>query len=267
MTVLRRRCGALRWSAAFAVAASTGGCATLLGEPAPPPSAAEIAAARSELVGLPASEVAERQVASVVEQIAAAASAIEPGLRWSRAEDRALGPCYGPYEHTGGRRVVLPRYRADGSLPQAAWPGFQETARVLAASVGATDMLPAAASSPEARHLRGAGCGGLGQQHPAVGVLRRPVRDHHRDRGLPPARAAGRLSIRRPARDQGRSSSPENRRISGPGKPGWRVADRPGSVPRRPFMEQGSCRIENVSLRREFGERRRSASVATARSR
>ncbi|MGW4325023.1 LppA family lipoprotein [Nocardia sp. NPDC004573] len=155
MTVLRRRRGVLRWSAAFAVAAATGGCATLLGEPAPPPSAAEIAAARSELAGLPVSEVAERQVASVVEQIAAAASAIEPGLRWSRAENRALGPCYGPYEHTGGRRVVLPRYRADGSLPQAAWPGFQETARVLAASVGATDMLPAA-SSPD-RHVTFAG--------------------------------------------------------------------------------------------------------------
>lgn len=152
MTVLRWPRGALRWSAVLAVAASTGGCATLLGEPVPPPSAEEIAAAAAELAGLPSSEAAERDVESVVERITAAASAIEPGLRWSRSEDRALGSCYGPYEHTGGRRVVLPRHRAEGSLPPDAWPGFQETARVLAWSVGATDMLPAADSSPD-RHV------------------------------------------------------------------------------------------------------------------
>ncbi|MFD8250346.1 LppA family lipoprotein [Nocardia sp. NPDC059691] len=140
---------ALRWSAVLAVAAWTGGCATLLGEPAPPPSPEEIAAAAAELAGLPASEVAEQRMASVVEEIANAASAIEPALRWIRSEDRAVGPCYGPYAHTGGRRVVLPRYRADGSLPAGAWPGFQETARALAASVGATDMLSSAASSPD----------------------------------------------------------------------------------------------------------------------
>ncbi|WP_063022706.1 LppA family lipoprotein [Nocardia niwae] len=156
MTVPRWPRAALCCSAALAVAVSTGGCATLLGEPAPPPSAEEITAAATVLAGLPSSEVAEQQVASVAERIAAAASAIEPGLRWSRSEDRALGPCYGPYEHTGGRRVVLPRHRAEGSLPQEAWPGFQETARALAAAVGATDMLPAAASSPD-RHVGFAG--------------------------------------------------------------------------------------------------------------
>jgi hypothetical protein len=159
MTGLRWSAVALRWSAALAVVVSTGGCATLLCEPAPPPSAEEIATATAELAALPSSEVAEQQVAAVVEQIAAAASAIEPALRWSRAEERALGPCYGPYEHTGGRRVVLPRYRADGSLPEGAWPGFQETARALAASVGATDMLPGDSSSPD-RHVTFEGADG-----------------------------------------------------------------------------------------------------------
>ncbi|WP_435590734.1 LppA family lipoprotein [Nocardia sp. bgisy118] len=150
MTGPRRPTAALRRLAALAVVVlTTGGCATLLGEPAPPPSADEIAAATAELTDLPSSEVAERQLTAVVDQIAAAASAIAPALRWSRTEDRALGPCYGPYEHTGGRRVVLPHYRADGSLPNGAWPGFQETARALAASVGATDMLPGADSSPD----------------------------------------------------------------------------------------------------------------------
>ncbi|MEU5761381.1 LppA family lipoprotein [Nocardia sp. NPDC047648] len=159
MTGRRGPAAALRWSAALAVVVSTGGCATLLGEPAPPPSAEEIATATAELAALPASEVAERQVAAVVEQIAAAASAIEPALRWTRSEERALGPCYGPYEHTGGRRVVLPRYRADGSLPEEAWAGFQETARELAASVGATDMLPGGSSSPD-RHVTFEGADG-----------------------------------------------------------------------------------------------------------
>ncbi|TQM26523.1 LppA family lipoprotein [Nocardia bhagyanarayanae] len=149
----RRQPAALRSIAALAVAClTTGGCATLLGDPAPPPSADEIAAVTAELTELPSSEVAEQQVASVVEQIAAAAAALEPALRWSRIDDRAIGPCYGPYAHTGGRRVVLPRYRTDGSLPAAAWPGFQETARALAASVGATDMLPGGSSSPD-RHV------------------------------------------------------------------------------------------------------------------
>ncbi|WP_169810471.1 LppA family lipoprotein [Nocardia arthritidis] len=159
MTGLRRPAAALRWSAALAVAVSTGGCATLLGEPAPPPSPEEIAAATAELAGLPSSETAEHQVAAVVEQIAAAASAIEPALRWTRSEERALGPCYGLYEHTGGRRVVLPRYRADGSLPEGAWPGFQETARAPAASVGATDVLPGGGSSPD-RHVTFEGADG-----------------------------------------------------------------------------------------------------------
>lgn len=153
MTGLRWPLAALRWPAVFAVAALAGsGCATLLGEPVPPPSADEIAAVTAELTDLPPSEVVEQELASVVEQIAAAASAIQPALRWSRSEDRALGPCYGPYAHTSGRRVVLPRYRADGGLPEGAWPRFQETARVLAASVGATDMLPGNNSSPD-RHV------------------------------------------------------------------------------------------------------------------
>ncbi|WP_280315312.1 LppA family lipoprotein [Nocardia abscessus] len=153
MTGSRRPLVVLRRPAVLVVAALTAsGCATLLGEPAPPPSAEEIAAATAELADLPSSEVAEQQMASVVERIAAAASAIEPALRWSRSEDRALGPCYGPYAHTGGRRVVLPRYRADGSVAEEAWPGFQETARALAASAGATDMLPGSSSSPD-RHV------------------------------------------------------------------------------------------------------------------
>lgn len=159
MTGLRWPTAALRWSVAVAVAASTCGCATLLGEQGPPPSADEIAAAAAELTGLPSSEAAERQLAAVIDQIAAAASAIEPELRWGRNGDRAFGPCYGPYEHTGGRRVVLPRYRADASLPEGAWPGFQETARVLAASVGATDVLPSGASSPD-RHVTFEGADG-----------------------------------------------------------------------------------------------------------
>lgn len=159
MTGLRRSAAALRWSAALAVVISTGGCATLLGEPAPPPSAEEIATATAELAALPSSEEAEQQVAAVVERIVAAASAIGPALRWTRGEERTLGPCYGPYEHTGGRRVVLPRYRADGSLPEGAWPGFQETARDLAASVDATDMLPGGSSSPD-RHVTFEGADG-----------------------------------------------------------------------------------------------------------
>ncbi|WP_162272696.1 LppA family lipoprotein [Nocardia lijiangensis] len=160
MTGPRRRPAAVHRCAALAVVALTiGGCATLLGEPAPPPSADEIAATTAELTDLPSSEAAERQIASVVDQIAAAASAIDPALRWSRSEDRALGPCYGPYAHTGGRRVVLPRYHADGSLPEGAWPGFQETARALAASAGATDMLPGGNSSPD-RHVTFEGADG-----------------------------------------------------------------------------------------------------------
>ncbi|MGW5220374.1 LppA family lipoprotein [Nocardia sp. NPDC004085] len=159
MTGPRWPTAALRWCVAVAVAASAGGCATLLGEQAPPPSAEEIAAATTELTGLPSSEAAERQMAAVVDRVAAAASAIEPGLRWSRTGDRALGPCYGPYEHTGGRRVVLPRYYADASLPAGAWLGFQETARTLAASVGATDVLPGGSSSPD-RHVTFEGADG-----------------------------------------------------------------------------------------------------------
>ncbi|WP_431950478.1 LppA family lipoprotein [Nocardia lijiangensis] len=160
MTGPRRRPAAVRLHAALVVVAlTTGGCATLLGEPAPPPSADEIAAATAELTDFPSSESAERQVSSVVDQIAAAASAIDPALHWSRSEDRALGPCYGPYAHTGGRRVVLPRYHADGSLPEGAWPGFQEAARALAASAGATDVLPGGNSSPD-RHVTFEGADG-----------------------------------------------------------------------------------------------------------
>ncbi|MEV0029715.1 LppA family lipoprotein [Nocardia sp. NPDC050793] len=172
MTGPRRPTVAVRWPAVIAVAVlTTGGCATLLGEPAPPPSPAEIAAATAELTDLPSSEETERQVAAVVDRIAAAASAIDPALRWSRTEDRAFGPCYGPYEHTGGRRVVLPRYRADGTLPEGTWPGFQETARALAASVGATDMLPGDSASPDRHVTFEGGDGGKWDNNTELSIL------------------------------------------------------------------------------------------------
>lgn len=134
------------------------GCATLLGYPADPPSEEEIAAVAAEIAALPNSAESELTMRAVVEQVAAAASAIAPDLRWSWSGERKEGPCAGLYATTGGIGVTLPRYVAEGSVAESEWPGLQETARGLAATVDAVDMLPG--SNPPHHHVNFESFGG-----------------------------------------------------------------------------------------------------------
>ncbi|MBF6267611.1 LppA family lipoprotein [Nocardia farcinica] len=152
--------GRLRRALAVAVVvAAVPGCATLFGDPPPPPSPEQIARAADEVAALPRAAEAEQSLRTAVEHIAAAAAAHNPALRWSWSGERAEGPCHGPYASVGGLRVVLPRYLAEGSIPASAWPEFRRVAHEIAAAAGAVDLRPDT-STPPHYHLDADGTDG-----------------------------------------------------------------------------------------------------------
>ncbi len=134
--------------AVSAVASVSSACATLLGFE-DPPSPEQIESAAAELATLPSLTASEEALRTVVEQIVAAASAVAPQLRWSRHGDRDQGPCSGPFEQAGGVLVQLPEHRAECTLPDAEWPAFQQTARELAAEIGARTVQRGFREPPE----------------------------------------------------------------------------------------------------------------------
>lgn len=143
-----------------AVAWLVAGCTILLEDPLPPPSPEEIAALTEKLTALPRSEESARLLRTAVIRIAEAASAIQPGLVWAWDESRGgPGPCHDDYAHTGGVMVVLPPYRADGTFPPSAWPGFRAAAGALAAEAGAVTARPDT-STPDAPHAHFEGADG-----------------------------------------------------------------------------------------------------------
>ncbi|MGN2639365.1 LppA family lipoprotein [Nocardia takedensis] len=152
--------GRLRTAAALAcLSFGASGCATLLGYPPSPPSAEDIARTSEKMAALPRAAQAEIQVRAAVEQIAAAASAITPELRWTWSGDRVEAACAGTYGSAGGIGIGLPRLLAEGSVPADAWPAFQDTARDIARTVGADDMSPGA--NPPHYHVGFEGSGDL----------------------------------------------------------------------------------------------------------
>lgn len=140
----------IRTIALLVAACSVSGCATLLGYPADPPSPAEYDAAAAELAALPRSAESERALLDAVERIAAAATALAPWLAWSPDPERprVAGGCTGVYGPTGGVNVGLAHRVAPGTIPPDRWFELQQTARDLAAALGADDMRPGTGTPP-----------------------------------------------------------------------------------------------------------------------
>ncbi|MFC8531306.1 LppA family lipoprotein [Nocardia sp. NPDC057227] len=140
----------IRIAALLAAACSVSGCATLLGYPPDPPSPAEYDAAAAEVAALPRSGESERALLDAVERIAAAATALAPGLEWRSDPERPRveGGCGGVYGPTGGVNVGLANRIAAGTIPADRWFELQQTARELAAAVGADDMRPGSGTPP-----------------------------------------------------------------------------------------------------------------------
>ncbi|WP_054814264.1 LppA family lipoprotein [Nocardia arizonensis] len=105
-----------------------------------PTGAAETARAAEVLRARPTMETSIEQVRSVVEQIAAAGSRIDTRLVFDYVGYSSSPDCAAPFDRTRGRNHILRNYYADVPVPEASWNEFLERARVLAATVGATEV-------------------------------------------------------------------------------------------------------------------------------
>lgn len=100
----------------------------------------EISAAEERMRSWPSLEKTEGVVATVVQQIADAAAAIAPTLRWESVDARSQGGCRVPYAKTAGVSVFLPDMVSDTPIPDADWPAVLQVARRIAAENGITEI-------------------------------------------------------------------------------------------------------------------------------
>lgn len=115
-----------------------------------PTGAAETARAAETLRARPTMETSIEQVRSVVEQIAAAGSRIDTRLVFDYVGYGSSPDCAAPFDRTKGRNHILRDYSADAPVPEGSWNEFLESARVLAATVGATEVRVMANAPAEA---------------------------------------------------------------------------------------------------------------------
>ncbi|MTE14145.1 LppA family lipoprotein [Nocardia aurantiaca] len=110
---------------------------------------AETAQAQQVLLSRPTFEDTHARVTKAVEDLAAYASSLVPGMTWHWTDkDRQPSACAAPYDQTAGRDFSLPNYVTEGGdpthggIPDAVWPQVREKARQLAADLGATQTDP-----------------------------------------------------------------------------------------------------------------------------
>ncbi|MBF6062823.1 hypothetical protein IU500_13420 [Nocardia terpenica] len=98
----------------------------------------ETAEAAQKLLQRPSLEEATAQMQSIVEQIAAVASDLIPGMKWEWVDERSRHDCPKPYDQTDGQAMSLPNYWARNTpIPDDQWPQFIARVRPIAATVGA----------------------------------------------------------------------------------------------------------------------------------
>lgn len=144
--------GVRRWAAALgALAVALTGCQA---KSAPGPATSDTTAmALEQLRGLPSLEDTTAAVRTAVDQIAAEAVRIVPGLRWDDPAVDSTGDCGKPYDGTGGRHTELAgRVAPDAAVSPQQWSAIEQAARLAAAAAGA----PTAMMVPPAPGGRGA---------------------------------------------------------------------------------------------------------------
>ncbi|WP_162958470.1 LppA family lipoprotein [Nocardia yunnanensis] len=137
-------------AAAFtlAVIATTTGCGSV-DTPYKKTGPADTAQAEQVLRSRPTFEDTHTRVTNAVQDLAAYASSLVPGMTWKWTNtDRQPWSCGAPYDQTAGRTLNLPNYITEGGdpthggIPDAVWPQVREKARQLAADLGATQSDP-----------------------------------------------------------------------------------------------------------------------------
>ncbi|MFI6045320.1 LppA family lipoprotein [Nocardia sp. NPDC051321] len=129
-----------RRASMIALIALTAGCGLTdkpYGEPTPPDDTTKAA---ETLKTLPSLEDTEARLKQAVEQIATAASAINPALQWAWNRDRATLGCDKPYDQTYGQRAILQHYVSDTPISEQDWPRIEDATRTVAASFEATHV-------------------------------------------------------------------------------------------------------------------------------
>ncbi|MEC3957121.1 LppA family lipoprotein [Nocardia sp. CDC153] len=109
----------------------------------------ESARAAQELLGRPTLEETEAGLKQAIEQLAAYASSLVPGMTWKPDTPSAPYACDAPFDQTNGRQVHIPAYTTQGGdtahgggIPDDVWPQVRDKAREIAAGLGATENDP-----------------------------------------------------------------------------------------------------------------------------
>ena len=125
-----------KWAALGALAVALTGCQA---KTASGPTTSETTAmALEQLRGLPSLEDTTAAVRTAVDQIAAEAVRLVPGLRWADPQPDATEACGKPYEQTGGQHTALAeRVAAEAAVSPQQWAQIEQAARRAAANAGA----------------------------------------------------------------------------------------------------------------------------------
>lgn len=109
----------------------------------------ETAESLQKLRELPSFEETQAQLRQAVEELAAYASSLVPGMTWKWVRDEYPSGCDAPYDQTPGKHMNLRNYQTQGGdtahgggISEEAWPAVWDKARELAASLGATETDP-----------------------------------------------------------------------------------------------------------------------------
>lgn len=127
-------------AAGFAIAATLTGCGALTSNPYEKTGPEDTAEATQHLTELPALEATEDHAQRVAEELGAFITSLAPNLQWEWVDSRSRSGCNRPYDQTEGKKVTLPNYLAEGSVPERAWQAVLQRARELAAELGATEV-------------------------------------------------------------------------------------------------------------------------------
>lgn len=104
------------------------------------PSVNEITAAAERMRGRPSLEDTERELTGVIGLIADAMRTLVPTLDWEPHRDRSRGACAAPYSETPGVSVHLQPRLARAAIPDDRWATALDTARMIAAEAGMTQL-------------------------------------------------------------------------------------------------------------------------------
>ncbi|WP_167768970.1 LppA family lipoprotein [Nocardia sp. CS682] len=113
-----------------------------MNDPDRPPSQQDIAHAEAKMQTWPSVEATERQLATLLQQIADAAKTVAPGLDWRTIADRGQGTlgCPSPYLETDGVSMTTDTLTSPVPITDSEWPAVLQIARDIAAKDGITSL-------------------------------------------------------------------------------------------------------------------------------